>query len=201
MSEFFDVKVKICLVGDISVGKTSLVRRYIMDIFDDTFVSTLGTKISKKIIRINKNNHHYHLTLSIWDVLGQNNFENMDSWAFEGTKGAMLICDLTRKDTLKNTLLWIERVKKVAGEIPFIILANKSDLKNDYEFDNEDLLSFSSKLNLHAYTTSAKLGENVTNTFHRLGDLVIENILQKDSDLFSFKGEYSNTSDFSILKK
>jgi small GTP-binding protein len=174
-------------VGEISVGKTSLVRRYVLDIFDDTYISSFGTKISKKMVRIFKNDENFLLTLSIWDVLGQENFENIYSWAFEGTKGAMLICDLTREDTLKNISRWISRVKKVAGEIPFIILANKSDLKNDYEFDKDDLIAFSSELELQAYITSAKLGENVSITFCKLGDLVLENILQKDSDLFSFK--------------
>ena len=187
MTDIRDVKVKICLAGDISVGKTSLVRRYVMDIFDDTYVTTLGTKISKKMIRVLKNNQIYHLTLSIWDVLGQNDFKNICSWAFEGTKGAMLICDLTREDSLKNISKWVSRVKNVVGEIPFIILANKSDLKNDYEFDKDDLIAFSSELNLQAYMTSAKLGENVETTFCKLGDLMIENILQKDSGLFSFK--------------
>jgi small GTP-binding protein len=195
MHNIQDVKVKICLAGDISVGKTSLVRRYVMDIFDDKYIATLGTKISKKKVRLFKNNQTYHLTLSLWDVLGHDVFENMYSWAFEGAKAALLVCDLTREDTLKHVTNWISRVKNVAGDIPFMILANKSDLKNDYEFDEDDLIGFSSELELQSYMTSAKLGENVAPTFVRIGDMVLDNILTNGSNSFTFKNKKSENSD------
>ncbi|MFW9876655.1 MAG: Rab family GTPase [Candidatus Thorarchaeota archaeon] len=195
MHNIQDVKVKICMTGDISVGKTSLVRRYVMDIFDDTYIATLGTKISKKKVRLFKNNQTYHLTLSLWDVLGHDVFENMYSWAFEGAKAAMLVCDLTREDTLKNVTNWITRVKNVAGDIPFIILANKKDLKKDYEFDEDDLIAFSSELELQSYMTSAKSGENVSPTFVRIGDMVLDNILTKGSKSFSFNSKETKKND------
>ena len=102
MVDTYSLKVKICLVGDSAVGKTSLIRRYVMDIFDDKYLSTLGTKVSKKQVIIKNEDREVAFTFSIWDVLGQKDFKKIQNLAFRGSKGAMLVCDLTRKDTLEN---------------------------------------------------------------------------------------------------
>ena len=175
----YNMKVKICLIGDSSVGKTSLVRRYVMDIFEDNYISTFGTKVSKKQVIIKKDDKNINLTLSIWDVLGQEDFKKLQGIAFQGAKAAMLVCDLTREDTLRNILTWESRLKEVTGEIPIILLANKSDLTSDYEITNNDLQSYSSELSAPFFLTSAKFGDNVIKTFYTIGDLITTEILKK----------------------
>ncbi len=176
MEKPYKLKVKICLVGDSSVGKTSLIRRYVMDIFDDKYITTLGTKVSKKRIMIRNRDSEFDLTLSIWDVLGQKDFKGIHAMAFKGAKGTLLVCDLTRKETLNNLTNWVSHIKAVTGQIPMIILANKSDLTSEYAFTEAELQAFSTQLNTDFYMTSAKFGDNVIKTFFKLGELVINEI-------------------------
>lgn len=176
----FNIKVKICLVGDASVGKTSLIRRYVLDLFDDKYIDTLGTKVSKKRVIFKKDGREINLTLSIWDVLGQEDFKNIQSMAFRGSKGAMLVCDITRKNTFDNLVTWHSRVKEVAGNIPFILLANKCDLNDQYTFNEETLKEFASKINAPYYLTSAKIGDNVIKTFYNIGDTITMKIFENN---------------------
>jgi small GTP-binding protein len=183
MEDAYKIKVKICLVGDASVGKTSLIRRYVLDVFDDEYITTLGTKVSKKRVIIKHGDRKFEMVLSIWDILGQENFKNIQTMAFKGSKGTLLVCDITRKNTLKNLNNWFTRVKDVAGEVPSIILANKSDLKDQYDFKEEDLKDFATGLNIPYYLTSAKNGENVIKTFFQIGEMITRKIFEKEIDI------------------
>lgn len=181
MTEFFNLKVKVCLAGDSFVGKTCLVRRYVMDMFDHNYISTFGTKVSKKRIIIKKENSDINLTFSIWDIIGKDSFKKIYKMAFVGSKGAIIVCDITKEDSLNNLSRWVTRVKKVTGEIPFVIVANKSDLTDKHMFKEADLQSFSKEIEVPFYITSAKNGDNVIKTFFKLGDLVIESIFNECS--------------------
>ncbi|WP_455392156.1 Rab family GTPase [[Eubacterium] cellulosolvens] len=178
MDEPYNLKVKICLLGDSAVGKTSLIRRYVMDIFDDKYISTLGTKVSKKRIMLKKDNMDIDLTLSIWDVLGQQEFTKIQNTAFKGSKGAFIVCDFTRAETLQNISQWAARLKKAAGDIPMVILANKSDLTGKYTFNENDIQMCSNQLNSQYFITSAKFGDNVIKSFYTLSRLVIDDMFK-----------------------
>ena len=178
MGEPFTLKVKIILVGNSEVGKTSLIRRYVMDIFDDRYITTLGTKVSKKRLIIKKNETDVDLTFSIWDILGQEEFSNIQAMAFKGAKGALLVCDLTRNETLQSITGWVTRVKEVTGEIPMILLANKADLTGDYAFTEDDIKAVTTQLKIPYYFTSAKFGDNVIKTFYSIGDMVTDAIFK-----------------------
>jgi small GTP-binding protein len=179
MKKPHNIKIKVCLVGDSAVGKTSLIRRYVMDIFEDKYIATLGTKVSKKRIVIKRKESDFNITYSIWDVLGQENFVKTHAMAFKGARGAMAVVDITRKDTLVNISNWVQRVSDVTGPIPMVLLANKCDLTSDYSFDEEELKSYSEQLNTPYFLTSAKFGDNVIKTFFRLGEMVIDEILEE----------------------
>lgn len=180
MDNNYNIKVKICLVGDASVGKTSLIRRYVMDVFDDKYINTLGTKVSKKKIILKLNERTINLTFSIWDILGQEDFQKIQTMAFKGSKGTMLVCDLTRKDTLTNLEYWHKRVSDVAGKIPFVVIANKSDLKEQYTFDELELDRFSKSIGAEYYYTSAKEGDNVIKTFYKIGSIIVKKIFDSE---------------------
>ena len=168
------VKCKICLIGDWGVGKTSLIRKYVLDQYDDSYLTTLGTKASKKhIIYNNGGKKITNLTLQIWDVMGQKEFNKIQKLAFRGTQAAFIVCDITRKDTLDNLMTWKLEIFEIADDIPIIILANKYDLLDQAEFTLEDLNTVTKKLKADSFFTSAKTGENVENAFTELGSKLI----------------------------
>ena len=175
MVKTIEVKKKVCLIGDPAVGKTSLIRKYVTDIFDDKYIGTLGTKVTKKRVIIEKPDINYDLTLAIWDILGQKEFQRIQNMAYRGAKGVFLVCDLTRKDTLDGLREWREAITQVAEDIPSIILANKCDLDTK-EFGENEIKSIASQMNNAPYLiTSAKTGDNVNQAFYRIGEFVVEN--------------------------
>jgi small GTP-binding protein len=178
MGDTFKLKVKICLIGDSQVGKTSLIRRYVMDIFNDKYITTLGTKVSKKQLKIKIEKAEIDLIFSIWDVLGQKEFKKIQLMAFKGSKGALIVCDMTRDETLKNTLKWSKKLKAATGDIPMILLANKSDLTGDHAYTEAEVKQYSEQLNAPYFLTSAKFGDNVIKTFYTLGHMVTNEIFK-----------------------
>jgi small GTP-binding protein len=175
MSEIKEFQKKVALIGDAAVGKTSIIKRYVVDLFDDQYISTIGTKITAKELNITLNEKKYYLKLQIWDILGQKGFTKLYDSSFKGTNGVFFVADVTRRKTLyslKN--YWIPMVWKTIGRIPIVILANKCDLNENAEFDYNELKKFTAKYKAPFYFTSAKNGENVNNAFVKLGILMMQ---------------------------
>ncbi len=167
-----ELKRKVVLLGDSGVGKTSLVRRFVYNMFNDKYIQTIGTKVSKKNVNINFENKEYEITLVIWDVLGQQGYTNVQNAAFKGSDGALFVCDVSSKSTLHSILhYWIPTLDTVA-QVPGVLLANKIDLKNREVSDN-DLEEFSKTVGLPYVLTSAKTGENVEEAFEKLSKLML----------------------------
>lgn len=164
-------KMKICLIGDAAVGKTSLVNKFVWNRFEDSYIATLGTKTMKKTIRINNNGTSHNMTLLIWDILGQKFFQKFQNVAYEGAKGAFIVVDLTREETLYSLDYWLYSLFKVAGEIPIVVLANKNDLKHSLE-ENE-IREHIADYGFPFFLTSAKTGSNVESAFYTLGKSLI----------------------------
>ena len=176
MAATISVKKKICLLGDSAVGKTSLIKRFVLDQFDTEHVATIGTKVTKKSLNIKHPSQQMdvEMTLMIWDVIGQIGFRKMLHEAhFNGAKGGIHVCDITRKDTLVTTEEWIDSLREIAGEIPIVLLSNKSDLKNDAEFGETEFAEMASKYNAYYFFTSAKNGDNVEEAFRQLSQKII----------------------------
>jgi small GTP-binding protein len=171
------MKAKVCLVGERAVGKTSLVRRFVLDEFDDRYIRTLGTKVSKKNLNVKREDldTEFSLNMTIWDIMGEKTFTDLLKEAFfTGATGVLAVCDLTRKNTLKELKGWIQGVYSVAGEVPIAILGNKADLKGKKQLNKKDLDNLCKKYNSVAYLTSAKTGRNVESVFERLAEEIVE---------------------------
>ncbi len=179
MPEQYKIKVKISLIGDSRVGKTSLVGRYVKDYFGDKYITTIGTKVSTKQLKLKKQGKEINLTLSIWDILGQEQFTKVQTMAFDSSKAAFIVCDLTNKESLENILKWHQRLTEVTGDIPIIILANKCDLTDQYCFGEPELNEYATKLNAPYFITSAKKGDNVIKAFYKIGEDIINYIFQE----------------------
>ncbi len=179
------MKKKIVLLGDSAVGKTSLIRRYVFDQFEDTYISTIGSKVTKKDLKLVEEGNRIDLSLMIWDLIGREGYHALHSRTFVGTHGAILVTDLTRRDTLFTLeRYWIPFLFKIVENIPLVFVCNKSDLKDEFEFQPEEIRTIASRYNgklermlplgLEAnYTTSAKTGSMVETAFETLGHMML----------------------------
>jgi small GTP-binding protein len=178
------LKLKLCLIGEGHVGKTSLIKRYVFDEFTDKYISTIGTKVTKKEITVSHPNYNgpVEIQLMIWDIMGQQGFRQLlqDSYFF-GAQGLIGVCDVTRKNTLSELNNWMDAVQSVTGDLPAIFLGNKSDLEDWQEIHLKDLKIFSTRYNsTEAYLSSAKTGENVETAFKNLTEKVVEGINKEE---------------------
>jgi len=169
------MKMKICLVGDGAVGKTSLIRRYVLDDFDDRYISTLGAKITKKELRVDypDNGTEIQVDMTIWDIMGEKGFRELLKEAyFHGAQGILAVCDVTRKDTLPGLESWIAAIETVTGKIPIEFLANKVDLRDQLAFTESELREMCAKYRSPYLFTSAKTGDNVEKAFIEIADAI-----------------------------
>jgi small GTP-binding protein len=186
------VKKKIVMLGDSAVGKTSLIRRFVFDKFDDAYISTIGSKVTKKELVIVKNGKETALRLMIWDVLGREGYTATHSRTFAGVHGAILVCDLTRRETLKTLeQYWIPLLFDVVEYVPLVFACNKNDLSSDIAFEQDDLTAVASRYNsgfkkelpanlATTFSTSAKTGNNVETAFESLGHMVLAEKIADD---------------------
>ncbi|TET91241.1 MAG: GTP-binding protein [Methanomassiliicoccales archaeon] len=170
------MKAKICLVGEQAVGKTSLIRRYVLDEFSDDYIATMGAKVTKKNVEIKHDSlGNVQVNLVIWDIMGDKGFRDLLREAyFQGAQGIMAVCDVTRKETLTDLRSWIEAVSRVSGRIPTQVLANKIDLTHEMQFSETDVKGISGFYESRYLLTSAKTGENVENAFIEMARAVVD---------------------------
>jgi small GTP-binding protein len=168
------ISQKICLLGDFSVGKTSLVRRFIEGKFSDLYQSTVGVKISRKMMRVS-NAPDREVQLLIWDIEGQTRFKAIAPDYLRGAKGAIIVADLNRPSTIDSIFNHINLFNQVNPKGLSIVALNKSDLTPQdrlakisrvYQFDSNPQV-------ISTYITSAKQGNAVDDIFQQLTDRII----------------------------
>jgi small GTP-binding protein len=171
------LKSKVCLVGDKSVGKTSLVRRYVMNMFDEQYITTIGTRVSKKEIRVDmpEQNLHVQVDMMLWDIMGEKGFRELlkDAY-FYGANGILAVADITRRRTLEDLDDWIDGVEPVIGKVPVLLVVNKIDLSPSAQFRDRDVAQFAKAYESEFFLASAKTGNQVEPAFSRMASLVVE---------------------------
>ncbi len=174
-NETRQLKKKICLIGAFGVGKTSLIERYVYNRFDDSYLTTIGVKVSQKRLPPFKLPNAEQLvqhTFLIWDIAGLEKFNAMVQNYYAGAAGALAVADLTRPDSADDLKEICDKFSSVNPEARIIILGNKTDLVSD-ETETESILrELSAKFSTQLMLTSAKSGENVENSFIRLAEIL-----------------------------
>jgi len=175
------LKSKICLVGEKSVGKTSLIRRYVLNMFDEQYLTTIGTRVSKKEVRVllPEQDLLVEIDMTIWDIMGEKGFRELlkDAY-FYGANGILAVADVTRRRTLDDLDDWIDGIEHVVGKVPILLAVNKADLREGAQFVERDVAQIAKAYGSEYIMTSAKTGERVEDAFLRLGSLVAEHQLQ-----------------------
>lgn len=167
---------KICMLGDFAVGKTSLTRQFVKGIFDDNYLSTIGVKVDRKVIRVSQDGNEAQLTMMVWDLAGSEKFNHTRANYLRGAAGAILVCDLTRLETLKGLQSYADDLREISPKAKLILIGNKYDLVKQRQITPQHLETAVANLNVYAYyLTSAKTGNNVDAAFQKLGELMLAN--------------------------
>ncbi len=172
---------KVCLVGDPGVGKTSLVRRFVLDVFNDNYISTIGAKITKKamVVKVPERDIYVSLTLMIWDVAGQKEYKVFHEMHLKGMEGVLAVADLTRRNTFDSLKGAIDLAERTGVEIPTVFLLNKCDLAEPSTVELHDIRTLASQLMIPVLATSAKTGLNVELAFSRLAKMMVDAWVEK----------------------
>ena len=165
--------IKITLLGEKNVGKTSLVYRYIENKFRESYKATLGVNLLKKELDIGG---YGGVSAQIWDLGGQESFKSLRSLYLEGANGALVIFDMTDKNSFEKLDEWIQDFRNSRGDAPIILIGNKSDLKNQIKITEKGASEFAKNNTMELIITSAKTGENVENAFIKLTKTILDKI-------------------------
>jgi small GTP-binding protein len=177
------MKAKVCLVGEEGVGKTSLIRRFVRDEFADKYIRTMGTKVSKREVHIEApdNGSPIQLDMMVWDIIGEKEHRALlQEEYFDGAKGVIAVCDVTRQETLRLLEDWIDAaIRHTNRPPPVMILGNKTDLTQAMQVREVDLHGFANANGASWRPTSAKTGENVEAAFRSLGTAIVDQALAR----------------------
>jgi len=167
-----DYQFKIIIVGDPSVGKTSLILRYTNNAFRRSYVPTLGVHVSSKIFKI----ENAIIQLTLWDIGGQEKFQTMRQQFYRGSDAVFLIFDITKTESFNNIPRWFSDVliqlKERSEELIGFILGNKKDLEEQRIITTDMANKLAGQLNLGFIETSALSGENVDYAFSTIANLL-----------------------------
>lgn len=146
------------MVGDFSVGKTSLTQRFVNNVFSDKYLTTIGVKIDSSIVGDTK--------LIVWDVAGRDSLSPINANYLVGAAGIILVCDGSRPSTVTALLsLWQTVVDRI-GEVPVVVALNKYD-DEQWQVSDEQIEELTER-EWQFFRTSAKTGKNVERVFHEL---------------------------------
>ena len=154
------ISLKVCMLGAFAVGKTSLVRRFVESLFSDTYHTTVGVKVDKKMVDV----QGLAVTLVLWDIQGVEEAEPLRRSYLRGAHGYLLVCDGTRGETLAQCLELADKTRAAIGDVPSLLLVNKADLKDQWEIPPQVLDGLRGK-GWQILETSAKGGRNVEEAF------------------------------------
>ena len=197
----YDLLFKVILIGDSCVGKSNILLKYLKNQFNENSKTTVGVEFGTKNIIINNK----RIKIQIWDTAGQERYRSITSAYYKGAKGALIVYDITRKNTFDNIDKWITDLKLNGDKnICIIILGNKSDLIDKREINKNDGIKKAEMYKTDFLETSALNGDNISKAFDKLIEQIVinnKNIFQDDNENEIDKGVNLNDEKNNNKKK
>ena len=195
----YDYIFKVLLIGNSDVGKSSLILRYVDQIWNDVFVPTIGVDFKVKSIEVDKK----LVKMQIWDTAGQERFRNVISSYFKGAHGILLIYDITSRESFKELENWLGEVERHASsQVLKILIGNKCDLEEKRAIQKDEGEAFAMRNGMQFIETSAKNNTNVSEAFEALAKIMVESSNKRNA----IKNEKKNIkvekgADLNVKKK
>lgn len=164
----FMINKKVCMLGAFAVGKTALVQQYVHSIFTDRYLSTVGVKISKKLMRVNGDD----VTIVLWDLEGKDDYADVHISYLRGAMGFFVVADGTRRETLDVALSLRILALDLIGPVPHALLINKADLAHSWEVTDDQLQALE-QMGMTVIKTSARTGLAVNESFASLTESML----------------------------
>ncbi|XP_013408685.1 ras-related protein Rab6 isoform X1 [Lingula anatina] len=158
-------KARLCLLGNLGVGKTSLITRFMYDSFDNTYQATIGIDFLSKTMYLEDRT----IRLQLWDTAGQERFRSLIPSYIRDSSVAVVVYDITNANSFQQTSKWIDDVRTERGsDVIIMLVGNKTDLADKRQVSTEEGERKAKELNVMFIETSAKAGYNVKQLFRRV---------------------------------
>jgi len=188
MSREYDYMMKMLFIGESNVGKSSLIIRFISDLFDDKTQNTISTDFKSRTVELADGKR---ARLQIWDTAGQERFRTVTTNYYRSAHGIFLVYDIADKTSYSALTRWYQTIEQCANEnVIVMLLGNKCDKNEQRQVESKDGESFAAKHNMKFFETSAKDGTNLQEAFLTLAEDVAEKNFfnnNKDSDLIDLR--------------
>ncbi|MEJ2251120.1 MAG: GTP-binding protein [Candidatus Lokiarchaeota archaeon] len=176
---------KVIMLGDPSVGKTSLLARYVDDEFQEEYHATIGANFLIKEIELKnilkdlktKTKSINSVSLYFWDIGGQTDKLFVTEYYFLQAVGALLVFDILDRKSFESIHFWASKMKELSGDIPFILVGNKKDKKEERKVSKQEALEKAKEFNVDYFETSAKTNDNVDKAFETLSIRLLNRML------------------------
>ena len=164
-TESYEFMFKVVLVGDMSVGKTNIIAKYLKNEFSEDYKTTIGVEFHSKIAKV----EGHVVKAQIWDTCGQERFKSITDSYYRGAKGAFVVYDITRKNTFESVDSWISALRSAADKnLNIIIIGNKSDLEDQRQVETEQGEEKAQNNEAAFMETSAYSGDNIDKAFDNM---------------------------------
>ena len=174
----YEVLIKLVILGDIAVGKTNFLCRFVDNEFNIVHVSTVGFDFKSRICDITKVNKK--VKFQIWDTAGQEKYMSINKNLFQRVQGVILMYDITKRETFERLDLWLNLIKQMTNDIPIVLVGNKLDQEDNIEngriveySEGED---FARDNDFEFFEASAMDGTNIDKVFSSIAEKIIKNL-------------------------
>lgn len=170
---------KLVLLGDTAVGKSCIAVRFVRDEFSEFQEPTIGAAFLTSNINYNNVNYRFE----IWDTAGQERYRSLAPMYYRGSSAAIIVYDITQKDSFYGAKSWINEVKKRASHCKIILVGNKNDLENNRDINKSEVEDLVSSNSIEHLLVSAKTGENINKIFEVICSLLPDEVEIKDDQI------------------